>query len=149
MVYLQKHMHRTRSKPIIKISNNNIIIIIMIIIIIVRTIAFECFQPAHLLSMQNAKICQISQVLVAWKCPGWKPSWISALKGWWRRQFTGETAISICQNSIKNNINMSSAFCSRKESQRKVTLRQKEWLRFRTLNLNLTWNQFIFCHGRN
>ena len=60
-------MHRTRSKPIIKISNNNIIIIIiiMIIIIIVRIIALECFQPAHLLFMQNAKICQICQVLVA------------------------------------------------------------------------------------
>ena len=58
-------MHRTRLKPIIKISNNNIIIIMIMMIIIVRIIAFECFQAAHLLFMQNAKICQICQVLVA------------------------------------------------------------------------------------
>ena len=55
-------MHRTRLKPMIKISNNNIIMM-MIIIIVVRIIAFECFQLAHLLFMQMPKFARYARCL--------------------------------------------------------------------------------------
>ena len=68
---LQKHVHRTRLKPIIKL----IIIIIIIIIIITIITAFEWFQLASLLFMKNYKICQMSGACRM------KMSWMEGGKG--------------------------------------------------------------------